>query len=85
MIPHAWFKFEEVAANNGALSKRAKDSLEVMLILVNTCILKSTGDASSEDPVDPEKEKKYKSMKRHIETAQADQTGILLNTLDLKF
>ena len=46
-----------------------------MLDLVETCILKATGNASSDDPEDEEKEKKWEAVKAQIGAARADGSG----------
>ena len=62
-IPVVWAKFEAAAATNGAMSNRAKHHLDTLLLLVGTRILRATGDASTDDPADNEKEAKWAAVK----------------------
>ena len=71
-IPSVWAKYVYVAATNGATSSRAMHHLETLLNLVTTCILKATGDASTDDPADEEKEAKWSAVKAQIEEASAN-------------
>ena len=71
-IPSVWAKYVDAAATNGATSSRAMHHLETLLNLVTTCILKATGDASTDDPADEEKEAKWSAVKAQIEEASAD-------------
>ena len=64
---------------------RAQGALGAVLDLVETCILKATGDASSDDPEDKEKEVKWEAVKAQIGAARADNTGGELSALKLKF
>ena len=42
------------------------------IVLVITCTLQATGNASTYDPVDEEKEAKWSAVKAQIEDASAD-------------